>query len=62
MRVTEPYAWHVRAGDGTGYASLLVAYQGYEWEHVATSVTGWHGVRLQDGRIGWISPKAAKVV
>jgi len=62
VRVTEPYAWHVRAGDGTGYASLLIAYQGYEWEHVATSVTGWYGVRLQDGRIGWITPKAAKVV
>ena len=62
VRVTEPYAWNVRAGDGTGYASLLIAYQGYEFEHVATSVTGWYGVRLQDGRIGWITPKAAKVV
>ena len=62
VRVTEPYAWNVRAGDGTGYAKLLVAYQGYEWEHVATSVTGWYGVRLQDGRVGWITPKAVKVV
>ena len=62
VRVTEPYSWNVRAGDGAGYAKLLVAYQGYEWEHVTTSVTGWYGVRLQDGRIGWITPKAAKVV
>lgn len=62
VRVTEPYAWHVRSGDGTDYDSLLVAYQGYEFEYVATAVNGWMAVRLQDGRVGWISPRAAKVV
>lgn len=62
VRVTEPYSWNVRSGDSTDYGKILVAYQGYEWEYVATSVTGWHGVHLQDGRIGWITPKAAKVV
>ena len=62
VRVTEPYTWNVRAGDGTGYAKMLVAYQGYEWEHAATSGNGWLCVRLLDGRLGWISPKAAKVV
>ena len=62
VRVAEPYAWNVRAGDGTGYAKMLVAYQGYEWEHAATSVNGWLCVRLTDGRLGWITPKAAKVV
>lgn len=62
VRVTEPYAWHVRSGDGTTYESLMVAYQGYEFEHVATAVNGWLAVRLHDGRIGWISPKAAKEV
>lgn len=62
VRVTEPYAWNVRAGDGITYDSILVAYQGYEFEYVATAVNGWLCVRLQDGRIGFISSKAAKVV
>lgn len=62
VRCTEPYAWHIRSGDGTGYESIGTAFQGYEWEYVATSVTGWICIRLADGRLGWISPKAAKVV
>ena len=62
VRVTEPYAWNVRAGDGISYDSILVAYQGYEFDYVATAVNGWLCVRLQDGRVGFISPKAAKVV
>ena len=62
VRVTEPYAWNVRAGDGISYDSLLVAYQGYEFDYVATAVNGWIAVRLQDGRIGWISPKAVQII
>lgn len=62
VRITEPYSWNVRAGDCANYDKLLVAYQGYEWEHVATSITGWYCVRLADGTLGWITPKAAKVV
>lgn len=62
VRVTEPYAWNVRAGDGISYDSILVAYQGYEFDYVATSVSGWLAVRLQDGRIGWISPKAVQII
>lgn len=61
IRVTEPYAWHIRAGDSTEYESLGTAYQGYEFEYVATSTNGWHAIRYE-GKIGWISSKAAKVV
>jgi len=62
VRVTEPYAWNVRCGDSASYGKLLIAYQGYEWEYIGTSITGWYCVRLTDGTIGWITPKAAKVV
>lgn len=62
VRCTEPYAWNIRAGDGTGYDTIAVAYQGYEWEYVAVSVTGWICVRMTDGRLGWISPKAARII
>ena len=62
VRVTEPYSWNVRTGDGAEHEKMLVAYQGYEWELAAVSGNGWLCVRLVDGRLGWISPKAAKVV
>ena len=62
VRCTEPYAWNIRKGDGTGFESIGTAYQGYEWEYVATSTTGWICIRLPEGALGWISPKAAKVV
>ena len=62
VRVTEPYSWNVRAGDGTQYEKMLVAYRGYEWKLAAVSGNGWLCVRLTDGRLGWITPKAAKVV
>ena len=61
VRVTEPFSWHIRAGDGTAYESLGTAYQGYEFEYVATSTNGWLAIRYE-GKIGWISSKAAKVV
>ena len=62
VRCTEPYAWNIRSGNGTDYSSIGTAYQGYEWEYVATAVNGWICIRLTDGTLGWISPKAAKVI
>lgn len=60
--VDKPYSWNVRCGDSTAYSTILVAYQGYEFEYICTSVTGWYGIKLQDERIGWISNKACRVV
>lgn len=62
VRCVEPYAWNIRSGNGADYPSIGVAYQGYEWEYIATAVNGWICIRLTDGQLGWISPKAVKVV
>lgn len=62
VRCTEPYAWNIRSGNGTSYGSIGMAYQGYEWEYVATAVNGWICIRLSDETLGWISPKAAKII
>ena len=62
VRCVEPYAWNIRSGNGSEYPSIGIAYQGYEWEYIATAVNNWVCIRLADGQLGWISPKAVKVV
>lgn len=61
VRIIKPECWHIRAGDGVGYGSLAIARMGDTYPYVATSVTGWLAVRLEDGRIGWISPAGVQI-
>ncbi len=62
VRIVTPEAWNIRAGDGADYEGLGVAKYSEEYEYVATSVTGWLCVRLDGGKLGWISPKGARVI
>lgn len=62
VRCVKPYAWNIRSGDGTEYESIAHAYQGYEWEYVATSTNGWICIRMNDGKLGWITPKAVQII
>lgn len=62
VRIINPTAWNIRAGDGADFESLGLAKLGEEYEYVATSTTGWLCVRLEDGRLGWITPKGARLI
>lgn len=62
VRISEPKVWNVRAGNGTSYASLGFVSQGAEFPYVATADNGWYAFVYKTGTIGWIAPKAAKVV
>lgn len=47
---------NIRQGDSTKYASIKQVTDGTTFEYVATSPTGWYGVR-DNKSIAWVSPK-----
>jgi len=62
VRINEPKTWNVRSGNGTAYGSLGFASQGEDFAYVAVADNGWLAFVYKPGVIGWISPKAAKIV
>ena len=63
VEIVEPTAWNIRElPDATARLTGDVARYGDLYEYAATAWNGWIGVFLENGDIGWISPKGAKVV
>ena len=52
---------NIRTGPGTGYVPLTIVRRGDSLDLVATAANGWHAVRLNDGRSGWIGPTYSRV-
>ena len=56
LTITAPQA-NVRAGPGLTYQVLMAAPQGAIFPLLA-SQSGWHQIRLEDGREGWVATSA----
>ena len=56
LTITAPQA-NVRAGPGLTYQVLTAVPQGAIFP-VLASQTGWHQIRLEDGREGWVATSA----
>lgn len=52
---------NIRQGDSTDYPIITRSVNGDTYEYVATSPTGWHGIRC-DKCIAWVSPKYSDVI
>jgi lipoprotein NlpI len=52
---------NVRSGPGTGYPVLVTAPEGTTFPLLATQ-QGWHKIRMEDGRDGWISSRVAQMI
>ncbi len=53
---------NVRAGGGTEYRVLCKVNYGEVYDVVDISLSGWYGLELTDGSIGYISPKVCTFV
>lgn len=53
---------YIRESAGTGSAIMTVVRKGQKLKWQATAESGWHAVKLPDGRAGWIGPKYSRVV
>lgn len=53
---------NIRKGAGKAYDIVTVVRKGDRLALVATAANGWHAVRLNDGRSGWIGPTYSRVV
>lgn len=63
VEIVEPSAWNIREQpDPEGRLTGLVAKYGDKMEWAATAWNGWIGVYLDNGDIGWVTGKAARVV
>lgn len=51
---------NIRQGDSTDYPSITQVTDGTTFEHVATSPTGWYGIRHKKC-IAWVSPKYSEL-
>jgi N-acetylmuramoyl-L-alanine amidase len=59
LTITAPQA-NVRAGPGLTYQVLTAVPQGAIFP-VLASQSGWHQIRLEDGREGWVATSAVRV-
>ena len=59
LTITAPQA-NVRAGPGLTYQVLMAAPQGAIFPLLA-SQSGWHQIRLEDGREGWVAASAVRL-
>jgi Caspase domain/Bacterial SH3 domain len=59
LNITAPQA-NVRSGPGLTYQVLTAVPQGAIFP-VLASQTGWHQIRLEDGREGWVAASAVRV-
>ncbi len=59
LTITAPQA-NVRAGPGLTYQVLTAAPQGAIFPLLA-SQSGWHQIRLEDGREGWVAASAVRL-
>src|SRR5438128_5925948 len=59
LTITAPQA-NVRAGPGLTYQVLTAVPQGAIFP-VLASQSGWHQLRLEDGREGWVAASAGRV-
>lgn len=61
VTITGSGSVHVRAGDGTDYASLGKVKPGDTFLSVGQADTGWYKIALDNGQIGFVSPKVVEL-
>lgn len=52
---------YIREGAGKTYGIVTVVHRGDRLAYVATAANGWHAVKLNDGRSGWIGPTYSRL-
>lgn len=53
---------YVREGNNKQTTIITIVHKGDHLMHVATAANGWHAVKLNDGRSGWVGPLYSRLV